>query len=333
MNNDISEIQKTAKKVDIQNTALIKSFFKKIQTEHKGVKVSQLYYDALAKYKIMSKSAATTKGYVKTVSRFVTAIGSEREVTAKDGQTISVRQTYHTAVNRAVSELVNVGIRRVDYESGRSVRVDSAVSNALMTEFSNVTQMVAETVGNDIGADGVEISAHAFCAADHEDAQGRVFTKEQYEKLQDTGYAVDIDGQAVEISHSGTGSFRPIGTHNCHHIAYPFVIGVSEKAYSKEYLEERRIQNENGMTFNDKHMTLYEATQEQRRLETKMRYQREKITALKEAADGNSEVMRELKSGKEALSRTRDAYKALGKALEPYSIRAKMERSYVAKKK
>jgi hypothetical protein len=267
------------------------------------------------------------------VSRFVTAIGSEREIAAKDGQTISVRQTYHTAVNRAVSELVNAGISRVDYESGRSVRVDNAVSNALMTEFANVTQMVAETVGNDIGADGVEISAHAFCAEDHEDVQGRVFTKEQYEKLQDTGYAVDIDGQAVEISHSGAGSFRPIGTHNCHHIAYPFVIGVSEKAYSKESLEERKTQNETGMTFNGKHMTLYEATQEQRRMETKMRYQREKITALKETADGNSEVERKLKAARESLSRTRDGYKALGKALEPYSIRSKMERSYVAKRK
>jgi hypothetical protein len=332
MNGDISEIQGTARRTDLRNMALIKSFFKKIKTEYKGVNVSRLYNDALSKYKIMSKSKAMTKGYVNTVSRFVTAIGSEVETTARDGQTISVRTTYHIAVRRAVSELVNAGINRVDYKSGRSVRVDSAVRNAMMTEFGNVTRIVAETIGNDIGADGVEISAHAFCADDHEDVQGRVFTKEQYQKLQDTGYASDIDGEPVEISHSGNGSFRPIGMYNCHHVAYPFVIGVDETAYPKEYLEEQKTRNENGMTFGNKHMTLYEATQEQRRMETAMRYQRERITAFKEAADGNGAVMGDLKAARESLSKTRDTYKTLGKALNHYSIRTKMERSYVVKK-
>lgn len=33
-----------------------------------------------------------------------------------------------------------------------------------------------------LGADGVEISAHGFCAPDHEDIQGKQMTKAEYAK-------------------------------------------------------------------------------------------------------------------------------------------------------
>lgn len=70
---------------------------------------------------------------------------------------------------------------------------------------------------------------------------------------------------------------RRIGTLNCGHAAFPIILGVSEPQYTEEELEGFRQQNEEGITYQGKHYTMYEATQTQRRLERAMRTQKRKI--------------------------------------------------------
>jgi hypothetical protein len=65
---------------------------------------------------------------------------------------------------------------------------------------------------------------------------------------------------------------RAIGTLNCRHFTYSIIVGVTKPLYSTRELNTILRRNEEGYTLpNGKHLTMYECTQEQRRLETKIR--------------------------------------------------------------
>lgn len=70
---------------------------------------------------------------------------------------------------------------------------------------------------------------------------------------------------------------RRIGTLNCAHAAFPIIVGVSIPQYTAQELEQLRADNEEGITYNGKHYTRYEAKERQRRLEASIRKQRRRI--------------------------------------------------------
>lgn len=109
-----------------------------------------------------------------------------------------------------------------------------------------------------MGCDGWEISAHAASAPDHEPYQGKQYTDSEYYSLNNS-------------------LVRRIGTLNCGHSAFPIIFGVNDPQYTAEELEQFRKENEEGITIGEKHYTLYEATQRQRKYERKIRKQRHKI--------------------------------------------------------
>ena len=57
---------------------------------------------------------------------------------------------HNTVIKRAISELTNSGLRTIDYASGRSIRVESAVRMAVMTGITQVTAKV-----NDMNAEAL----------------------------------------------------------------------------------------------------------------------------------------------------------------------------------
>ncbi len=57
---------------------------------------------------------------------------------------------------------------------------------------------------------------------------------------------------------------RRIGTLNCGHSAYPIIMGVSSQQYTPEQLEAMRSANAEGIDYDGRHYTGYEATQHQR---------------------------------------------------------------------
>ena len=73
---------------------------------------------------------------------------------------------------------------------------------------------------------------------------------------------------------------------NCYHEYYPFIKGISERNWTDEWLVEQ----------NRKEYTLYEAKQQQRKMETAMRAQREKVVLLKQGgADPNNVMLARIK--------------------------------------
>ena len=123
-----------------------------------------------------------------------------------------------------------------------------------MRDLSNTLQ---QQFGEEYKADGVEISVHEHPAPDHANIQGHQYSNEEYEKLNNS-----LD--------------RPISTMNCYHYIFSIVLGVSKPEYSQKQLDEINKKNTDGFNFEGKHYTLYEGTQLQRQIETKIRKLKDK---------------------------------------------------------
>ena len=207
------------------------------------------------------------------------------------------------AVRSVLKQFADSGLQIVDYESGRTRSLGAAVEMNLKEATSMVYQGVQERVGQEFGADGVEISAHFDCAPDHLDIQGKQFSKEKFEKLQ--------------------GSLaRPIGKLNCRHITYSIILGVSEPTYSDAELREMKEKSLAVQEFDGKQMTTYEAMQAQRKLEREIRKQKSRSVIAAAADDDEMRREAQLK-----INQLTGKYKDLSDA---FGIQTKAQRMSVS---
>lgn len=190
---------------------------------------------------------------------------------------------YRTAMRRTMKQLTDSGIRRLSWDSGYTQRLDTAVRRNLLEGIRAIQQAIEDEHGKDIGADGKELSVHMNSALDHEPFQGHQFTNEEFEKLQNNEDFMDVNGKKFE------GVQRVIGQYNCRHIAYSIIIGVSKPMYTSEELQQFIDDNHKGYTLpGGKHITMYECTQIQRQMETKIRYAKDEQLMFESMGDKNS---------------------------------------------
>ncbi len=195
-----------------------------------------------------------------------------------------------SAVREATKGLAQKGILSIDYESGVHTSIEAAVRRNIMGGLGLMQEQISRQNHDALGCDGWEISAHAGSAPDHEPIQGRQYTDAEYTQLNNS-------------------LVRRIGTLNCGHSASPILYGLTEPQYSDEDLEKFRRDNETGVTYGDKHYTLYEATQHQRRLERTIRKQKRKILVAEAAGDGERLQHNQIK-----LVRLKEEYNRFSKA-------------------
>ena len=74
---------------------------------------------------------------------------------------------YNSAIRRTMKTAAQDGLRVKYPNSGLTRRLDSAVRQNVLDGVRAVNNDVLRQLGNEYGADGVEISAHALCATDH----------------------------------------------------------------------------------------------------------------------------------------------------------------------
>lgn len=196
---------------------------------------------------------------------------------------------YNTAMRRTVEQLAESGIRTVSYntEKGRvySQRLDTALRRNLLDGVRAVNQAVQDETGKQFGSDGKEITVHVNPAPDHQFVQGHQFSNEEYEKLQGEEDVTFKDVQGRVYEHFD----RHIGTCNCRHFTYSIIIGFSNPNFTDKQLAQILANNDKGYTLpNGKHLTMYECTQYQRKLETQVRYAKDGQMAAMKA--GNVEL-------------------------------------------
>lgn len=202
--------------------------------------------------------------------------------TAPDGKTVPIQDAYakaldfafrqtatgaldlNTAIRRAVGPLAKRGLRTIEQKNGRSVGIEYACRRYLMDQMGALDNEIQQQNHDRLGCDGWEISAHAACAPDHEPIQGRQFTDEEFEAL-------------------NASLQRQIGRLGCRHVKDPVLIGVDTPVYSKAELEKMAADNEQGVTYNGKHYTLYQAGQEQATIENAIRQMRRQVLADEES--------------------------------------------------
>ena len=215
---------------------------------------------------------------------------------------------YNTAMRRSIKQLADSGIRYITYptESGRpyTQRADSAVRRNILDGIRFVNQEMQNLVGEQFGANGVEISVHANPALDHEEMQGHQFSKLEFENMQSGKPFEDVQGRKYH-------SFeRAIGTLNCRHFAVSIVIGATSQTFSDKELKDIIKRNHEGYTLpNGKHLTMYDCTQKQREFETKIRKAKDGQIAAR--ASGDDKLAKYYQA---QINKYQKEYKAFSKA-------------------
>ena len=199
------------------------------------------------------------------------------------------KESFDSAMTHILKEIGGSGLKTINYESGRAIRLDSAMRMHLKSRLRELHNENQKIIGEEIGADGIEISVHLNPAPDHEEAQGRQFSNEEFEKLNSGLDAKDYKGRLITLDHDHKNGFRPISEMNCYHYIFSIILGVSEPQYNDEQLKNIINNNEKGFELDGKHYTNYEGTQLQRQLERKIREQKD-IQILAKSSD-NIELM------------------------------------------
>lgn len=176
---------------------------------------------------------------------------------------------YNTAIFNAIEQLSKDGIN-VIYPSGKTDKIDVAVRRAVLTGVSQTANKLQDKRAEEMNCDLVEVTAHIGARVtkklDHTNHawwQGKVYSisgnNDKYPSLKEiTGYG-RVDG---------------LGGINCRHNKFPFIEGISKRAYTDKELEEI---NNKTVTYNGKEYGEYEALKMQRQKERNIRETKREI--------------------------------------------------------
>lgn len=231
-----------------------------------------------AMLKILQDGIAHTNAEMYNLISTTAQTGQEAFVNAADNafmQVSSGAMSYQQAVRAAVHDVAAQGLTVISYASRRD-QLDVATRRAVLTGVGQTTGRLQIALADDMGVDLVQTSAHAGARnkgvgpANHQSWQGKVFSRSGASKrypdfVKSTGY--------------GTGA--GLAGWNCRHSFFPFFEGISENAYNKATLDEFAGRK---ATYQGKEMSFYDATQEQRAIERKIRYWKRQQSAMEAAS-------------------------------------------------
>ena len=219
-----------------------------------------------------------------------------REMDSAHMKVVTGATDYMTAIRQACNKLAASGVRTIDYESRRSDRIEVAARRAILTSVAHVTHRISEQNGEELGADGWEMSAHSGSRPSHAVYQGRQYTQEQYERI-----------------------IKPlISEPNCRHDVFPIILGVSEPTYTEEELQNI---DQPPFTYEGRTYTAYEASQQMRKMERAMRKQKARCIVADAAGDEEAFATASIR-----LNRQKYIYEDFCKAADSYT---EYERTYV----
>lgn len=180
---------------------------------------------------------------------------------------------YGSVLRKVVTQLTNSGLRKIAYSSNRAERVDVAVRRAVLTGASQIAGRITDYNAEKLGTEYYEVAWHAGARPSHAEWQGKVWSKEQLHTVCGLGTVTGLHGA------------------NCYHEYYPFFPGISQRNWSDTWLASKNREENEPKVFGKKKYTLYEAKQQQRRMEVSMRAQREKVRLLQAGKEDPDEVM------------------------------------------
>lgn len=180
-----------------------------------------------------------------------------------------------TAVKGALKGLAKQGVGSIEYPTGHVDSIEVAVRRATVTGVNQTCLKMQEARADELGVDLVETTAHAGARPAHAKWQGQIFSRSgRSSKYPDF------------VSATGYGSGAGLGGWNCSHSFRPYFEGLP-RTYSEELLGDYAKKEH---TYNGQAMTEYEALQQQRHIERKIREWKREAAAMKAAGLDASEA-------------------------------------------
>lgn len=233
------------------------------------------------------------------------------------------KENFDSAMSSILKQVGGSGLRYVDYESGRKIRLDSMTEQYLRDGLNNLHNENQKIYGKEFDSDGVEISVHMNPAPDHELVQGRQFSNEEFDKFQNDEDAKSYDGiEFPSISEETGRDRRAISQYNCYHTIFPIILGVSDPEYSNEQLQSIIDRANEKIEIDGKKYTRYECTQLQRELERRIREQKDIQMLAKES--NNKQLIGQTQGN---ITELTEKYRELSKKA---NLPTKMERMKVS---
>lgn len=208
--------------------------------------------------------------------------------------------SYQQAIESAVKQLADSGIKTVDYESGRRDQIDVAARRAILTGVRQTCSKYTEQSAEYLDTKYFEMSAHQGARdkpgpnkwSAHVDWQGKVFYDGKPGEKDPLGKYGNL--------HDETGFGEADGAEgiNCRHWRNVWIEGVSERTYTDEQLAHI---DPPPFTYEGRTYSAYQATQKMRQIENtvrKLKREREayKAAGLKEDATAVNVKIRRLNS-------------------------------------
>lgn len=187
--------------------------------------------------------------------------------------------SFPQAVSGAVKNLATAGVKTIIYTgSGRQIAtaIEVAVRRAVLTGAGQLHAQLSVGMGEELGTDLYEVSAHAGARPAHAEWQGGIYSLH--------GTHPDYPGL---VEATGYGSGEGLYGWNCYHDMWPFVDGYSVPFYTKEELE--RYKNAT-VDVNGQQVPQYQASQMQRGLERRIRSTKHELSALDGAIGGATDA-------------------------------------------
>lgn len=194
--------------------------------------------------------------------------------------------SYQQAVMQAIKETAASGLKVIEYDSGRSDRLETAVLRAVRTGAAQTCREIGKMNAEENDCELMEISAHAGARPEHASWQGQLVD------LTGRRRGETIDGlRVLSLSDIGYGQITGFGGVNCRHDWYPYFEGYSVPNYTRERLEQLNARN---IEYNGKMHTQYEISQIHRSGERRVRELKRRTVvydeALKNAPDAETKA-------------------------------------------
>lgn len=180
-----------------------------------------------------------------------------------------------TAIRSTIKQLSAEGVGAIRYPTGRTDSIEVAVRRAVVTGVNQTALRLQDARADEMGADLVEVSAHAGARPSHAQWQGGIYSRSgKSRKYPDF------------VKATGYGTGAGLGGWNCSHSFRPWFEGMS-RTYDKALLKEYQAKD---YEYNGVRMTEYEALQEQRKIERSIRRWKREKNALDAAGLDSSEA-------------------------------------------
>lgn len=182
---------------------------------------------------------------------------------------------YNTAIRSTIKQLSAEGVGAIRYPTGRTDTIEVAVRRAVVTGVNQTALRLQDARADEMGADLVEVSAHAGARPSHAEWQGGIYSRSgKSRKYPDF------------VKATGYGTGAGLGGWNCSHSFRPWFEGMS-RTYDKALLKEYQAKD---YEYNGVRMTEYEALQEQRKIERSIRRWKRERNAMQAAGLDSSEA-------------------------------------------